>query len=311
MARVRVVSVGDAIVDIIMPPMAGLPSGDHQGEVPEVALLPGGNATNFALQTAALGADVTFIGCIGRDPLAVVLRRAYRDLRVRARLAVDPRRETGTTVALTWSDGGRALLTSLGANAGLRERHVAQRLPAKPDHLHRAGFWWTPGLSGSPTVRLLARARRVGTATSLDVSTDPRGWAKARVDAVRVCLPHVDTFFGNEVEVGAIAGDTDALDAANELCRLGVGEVVIHRGPRGATRVAGERVDDSAGFHVPPENPTGCGDVFNAGYVFSRCTGADARQALRFANACAALHLADRRRPYPSLTSVRRFLRRA
>src|SRR5213596_2123185 len=159
----RVVAIGDAIVDLVTPPMPPVPAVDFQGEVSRFDRIPGGNATNFALQMASLGARTTFIGCVGADQEAAFLRRAYRRGRVRAILRVDPRRPTGATVALTWSDGRRALITSLGAN-----------------QIHRSGFWWTEGLIGRPSAVLLARARRARATTSLDVSTDPRGWAKER-----------------------------------------------------------------------------------------------------------------------------------
>src|SRR5439155_923511 len=75
------------------------------------------------------------------------------------------------------------------------------------DHLHRAGFWWTPRLMGRPTALLLSRARHAGVGTSLDMSTDPFGWTRERLRAARMALPFVDTFFGNEVEVSALGGD--------------------------------------------------------------------------------------------------------
>ena len=79
MARAaRVVAIGDAIVDRITPPISPLPRGDFQGHVDAFETLPGGNATNFALQIATLGAKTTFVGRLGRDANADVLREAYR-----------------------------------------------------------------------------------------------------------------------------------------------------------------------------------------------------------------------------------------
>src|SRR2546428_250307 len=142
----RVVAIGDATVDLVTPPMPPVPAADFQGEVSRFDRIPGGNATNFALQMASLGARTTFIGCVGADEEAAFLRRAYRRGRVRAILRVDRRRPTGATVALTWSDGRRALITSLGANAGLRSRDVPPSASRGADHVHRSGFWWTEGL---------------------------------------------------------------------------------------------------------------------------------------------------------------------
>src|SRR3989440_10267672 len=120
----RVVAVGDGIVDLVTPPMADFAAGDFQAEVPRFDPLPGGNATNFALQMSSLGASTTFIGAVGSDSNAKLLRDQYRQYGVRARLCVDPSRPTGSTMALTWSTGRRALVTDPGANARLRLRDV-------------------------------------------------------------------------------------------------------------------------------------------------------------------------------------------
>lgn len=308
--RPRIVAIGDAIVDIVTPPLAPIASGDAQVRVPGLTVLPGGNATNFILQIAALGDRAVFRGCVGDDPFAAVLRRAYRAHAVDARLRTDSRAATGATVALTWTDGSRTLITAPGANASLRERDVADSLLKRVDHVHRAGFWWTAGLIAGPTQRILARAKRMGVPTSMDIATDPEGWPPARVSAVRACLPHVDTFFGNEAEVCAVAGIQEPTRAAKELCRRGVEAVVVHRGAKGARYIAGSIFEEADAYRAPTDNPTGCGDVFNAGFVHSRLDGRDIRESLRFANACAALHLRDRSRPYPAAGDVRGFLRR-
>ena len=305
----RVVAVGDAIVDLVTPPLPPIPPGDFQGHVFGVDALPGGNATNFALAIASLGARTRFVGAIGADPNGAVLRDAYRRHGVRAILRVDSRRPTGATMALTWSAGGRALITALGANASLVLRDVPSRLLEGSDHLHRSGFWWTQRLIGRPTSLLLARARRRGLTTSLDVSTDPHGWPEDRIAAVRACLPNVTTFFGSEVEVCAVAGRSSPIEAADHLRSLGPEEVVVHQADRGATVVHRAGRITSAAFCVPIDNPTGCGDVFNAAYVYARLGGAGLPEALRFGNAAAALHLRDRRRPYPTDAAVRRLAR--
>ena len=307
----RILAVGDAIVDIVTPPLAGLPPGDVQGQISAFTFLPGGNATNFALQTASLGMRTNLVAAVGRDPFADILRRAYRKHGVDAHLKTDTKRPTGTTVALTWKDGRRALITALGANAALRETDVSSNLLASATHVHRAGFWWATSLIGAPTVRLLRRAHRAGATTSMDISTDPEGWVRSRVEAVRSCLPHVDTFFGNEVEVCAIAGVRDPFRAAERILEHGVSEVVLHRGEEGAIWFREGQQAALPAFRVPVDNPTGCGDVFNAGYLFAKLSGGTTEEALGMGNALAALHLMDRRAPYPDLRRLRRFVRTA
>lgn len=305
----RVLAVGDAIVDIVSPPIPALPSGDAQAQVSAFSFLPGGNATNFALQMASLGIRTRLVAAVGKDSHADLLRRAYKEHGVDARLRVDSKRATGTTVALTWSDGRRSLLTALGANATLREADIPESYLSSATHIHRAGFWWATGLMGAPTARILRKAHRAGATTSLDISTDPHGWPRTRVEAVRSCLPQVDTFFGNEVEVCAVAGIRNPIRAAERILEHGVKEVVIHRGAEGATWFREGQRASAPAFRVPLDNPTGCGDVFNAGYLFAKLSGGTPDEALGLGNACAALHLQDRGVPYPDLRRLRRFVR--
>jgi len=305
----RVLAVGDAVVDIVSPPIPSLPSGDARAEVSAGSFLLGGNATNFALQMASLGIPTHLVTAVGKDAHADLLRRAYKAHGVQAHLRVDPARPTGTTVALTWSDGRRSLLTALGANAALKETDVPASLRTASTHLHRAGFWWATGLLGAPTARLLRKAHRAGATTSMDISTDPQGWLRNRVDAVRSCLPHVDTFFGNEVEICAVAGIRNPVRAAERILEHGVKEVVLHRGAEGATWFREGQQESAPAFRVPIDNPTGCGDVFNAGYLFAKLSGGTPDEALGLGNACAALHLQDRSIPYPDLRRLRRFVR--
>lgn len=304
----RVLAIGDAIVDIVTPPIPALSARDAQLEVPFHSVVPGGNATNFALATAALGLPTIFVGCVGSDTFADVIRRAFADASVDARLRIDPARPTGMTVAVTWGRGGRALVTALGANAGLRATDVTEEVLVSARHVHRAGFWWTPRLIGRETVTILRRARMHGATTSLDVSTDPHGWPSSRVLAIRRTLPHVSTFFGNEVEVRAVGGRPRTIDAARAICRSGADDVVVHRGARGAVWVDTLHSVSSPGFRVTEDNPTGCGDVFNAGFIAARLRGADVLDALAFANACGASHLANRTRPYPRSRDARALL---
>ncbi len=239
MARPRfdVVAVGDAILDIVNPPLRP-GAGDRQSRVERFTYLPGGNATNFALAFAALGGRSGLVATLGNDWAGDVLRAAYRAGRVDARLQRSRTLGTGTTVAVTFSDGTRHLITAPGANADLRLTHVPPAWIAGTRHLHRAGYWWATGLLGGPTVRLLARAKAAGATTSLDISTDSEGWPPARRKLVLQAIPHCDIFFGNEEEVTRLAGRTSVDEAAPVLLQKGAREVILHQGRRGSTLFA-------------------------------------------------------------------------
>jgi sugar/nucleoside kinase (ribokinase family) len=303
--RFDALAVGDAILDIVTPPLPPSEAGDRQLRVERFSYLPGGNATNFSLAFAALGGRTGFVGCLGRDWGGELLRSSYRAGRVVARLQASKSKPTGTTMAVTYADGTRHLITALGANADLRLSHVPASWIAGARHLHRAGYWWASGLIGAPTERLLARARAAGATTSLDISTDPEGWPLERRESVHGVLRHVDMFFGNEEEVMRLAGGDPLEAAADILLGMGVREVVVHQGGQGSTVFTRTGVESAGALPVVPVNPTGCGDIFNAGYIHASLAGADREHRLRFANAAAAWHLENLGKPYPTLRDLR------
>jgi len=302
--RFDAVAVGDAILDIVNPPLAPAGAGDRQSHVERFTYLPGGNATNFALAFAALGGRTGFVGSIGRDWAGDICRNAYRTGRVDARLRTRSARATGTTVAVTFSDGTRHLITAPGANADLRLSDVPASWMKGTRHLPRAGYWWASRLIGAPTAKLLAGARATGVTTSLDISTDPEGWPEDRRRPVLAALRHCDFFFGNDEEVTRLAGDSSLGGASRILIEGGVREVVVHQGRRGSSVYSAAGAVSVPGFRVRSVNPTGCGDVFNAAYVRAALAGRAPKARLRFANAAAAWHLENLRKPYPSLRDL-------
>src|SRR5437867_1391186 len=217
--RYEALAVGDAILDIVTPPLPQTAPGDRQSRVGGFSFLPGGNATNFALAFAALAGGSRFVGAVGKDWAADALRAAYRRGRVDPRLRISPAKATGMTVAVTSSEGTRHLITALGANADLRLSDVPPAWIVGTRHLHRAGYWWATGLIGAPTARLLERARKAGATTSLDTATDPEGWPAARRESVLAVLPHVDTYFGTAEEICAVAGVASLEAAADKLLK--------------------------------------------------------------------------------------------
>ncbi len=159
---------------------------------------------------------------------------------------------------------------------------------------------WEGDANGWVTV--LRKARAAGLETNLElVSVDP-----ARIaELARPCLPHLDLLVANEVEIGAIAGETTVRDgatdveacvrAARKVLAEGSMRVVVAHFPRGAVAVTrgGEPVRHPS-VRVPPEavaSPNGAGDAFAAGYVYGHHEGWSVEASVALAHATAAASL--------------------
>ncbi len=133
------------------------------------------------------------------------------------------------------------------------------------------------------------------------VLVKPEGWEHwvAAADWVQM----------NEAEA-KLLGDGRALPAfAEDLLALGPRGVLITLGNRGCL-ACWQSSGRTTTVHVPvarrpePSFPTGCGDVFGAGFAFAMLEGATPEEAVRFANAAAGAKAC--REPYAELSQLRR-----
>lgn len=108
----------------------------------------------------------------------------------------------------------------------------------------------------------------------------------------REVLKYIDILKVNEHEAFVLSGKKNVREAALQLARWGVKEVLLTMGSAGSIILSHGRL------HVIPAytpkqvtDATGCGDTFVMGYVYQRALGADIDSAGRFAAAASAIKL--------------------
>jgi sugar/nucleoside kinase (ribokinase family) len=190
-----------------------------------------------------------------------------------------PGRSTATFEMAYHDDGEREMtMRTLG------DVWRPEDLPALPD-----GVQWVHvaplARSDFPAETLAAAAR--GRRLSLDgqglVRRPVTGPLQLDADFDAELLQHVWVLKLSDEEA-AIVGDPLA---------LGVRELVLTHGARGATVIAGGREEDVPAFAIDCENPTGAGDGFCVAYVASRAAGFAPRAAARRATTVVASMLAE------------------
>ena len=297
-AGVRYVVVGQWMTDVV----AELPGPLRQGTDTNasVQVLGGGAAANTAAWLAHGGQDTTLVARIGDDLLGRAGRAELEAIGVDCRLAVDPRRPSGTCVVLVTPDGERTMIPDPGANEALVPQDLADDLFAPGRHLHLSGYTLLVDGSRMAGLSALDRARLRGMTTSVDVaSVGPL--ADTGRDRFLEWVTGVDVLLANESEAAFLAGlpaprgDEDdatllagATLAARTLCGV-VGTTVVKTGPRGAY------VQDASGAtaHAPAEgvdvvDTTGAGDAFAAGWLPAWRDGVEPVLALERGNRVAA-----------------------
>ncbi len=300
----RVLVVGSANVDFTIA-AARLPTPGETVTDGTLLVNHGGKGANQAVAARRLGADVRFVGCVGRDGPGAAIREAL----AAEGIGVDGLTEsataaTGTALIVVDAEGRNQIAVAPGANRTLT---VAQ-VEAREDDFAWADVVVCQLEIPLPCVRAaLEAARRHGALTILNPAPVP--------DARLEVLPLVDYLTPNEGEAARLSGlpvraPADAIPAARVLKAAGAKTIVVTLGEHGAVAVGEDAVAVPA-FAVKAIDTTGAGDAFNAGLAVALAERRALREALGFASAAAALTCTKRgaQASLPTREEVTRLLR--
>jgi sugar/nucleoside kinase (ribokinase family) len=307
----RLCVVGSICRDVKTAP---LPPGEHlfqDGETPTEFVIDtlGGGGANSALAAAHLGAESRFAGKVGADALGTSLEAALLRAGVRPFLCHDRTVQTGSSLALSFTNGCRHFISCQPNNVGLDFSDLDLSLLDGGEHLLRADIWFSDSMLHGGNARLLQAARDRGLGTSLDLNWDPL-WnsapeetIRARKEAVRQVLPLVDLAHGNVPELNRFADSTDLATTLQRLTAWGAGAVVVHMGAEGAGYYSAGKLTVEpcvpTGRHV---NTTGCGDLLSVCVMLLH--GREEltlSERLRLANRVVAEFIEGKRNPMPAL----------
>jgi ribokinase len=129
-------------------------------------------------------------------------------------------------------------------------------------------------------------------------------------------LRRVSILTPNESEAELLTGikvdsEATAAQAAQALQAKGISTVIITLGARGAFVATADLRQRVPGFKVKPVDTTAAGDIFNGALAVALAEGKPLLQAVRFANAAAALSVTKMgaQPSAPTRTAIERFLR--
>jgi ribokinase len=244
----------------------------------------GGKGANQAVAAARAGGRVSFVARVGRDRLGdEAIEGFVRDGIDVSRVTRDPRAATGAALIFVASSGENSIAVASGANARLSPADVGRARSV----LARA----TVVLAQLETpVETVLAAARIARASGAEFILNPAP-ARSLPDAL---LRRVTILTPNELEAAhltgiRVKGTASVGRAAARLIRRGVKAVVVTLGSRGAL------VADEAGarlvppFEVAAVDTTAAGDVFNGALAVGLTEGRSLDDAVRFANAAAAI----------------------
>jgi sugar/nucleoside kinase (ribokinase family) len=277
--------LGDANPDLVLRGGDVVPAfGQAEHLVDAATLTLGGSGAILAHGAAKLGLRVGICAVVGDDLFGRFVREALGSVGVQTEgLVTDPSTPTGVTVVLS-GDDDRAILTSPGTIAGLREDLIDAELLGRTRHVHVSSYYLqgalVPSLPG-----IFDRLHDAGISTSLDPNWDPaEQWDGGLLDL----LHKTDVFLPNRMEATRMAHTSDLESAVRSLAaRAKV--VVVKNGDRGAIACSGDALLTSQVVPTSTVDTTGAGDSFDAGFLAGWLGGEPLERALDIANACGAL----------------------
>ncbi len=290
-----VVVLGSINADLVLR-TPRLPTPGETVRATDISTYPGGKGANQAVAAARMGAPTVLVGRVGDDASGRTIRAALEEAGVNvSSVHIDPEAPTGTALITVASSGDNTIVTVGGANHGVGTREL--------DALR--------SVIGSASVLLVqleipmdvvVSAVELAGQAGVPVILDPAPVA----EIAKSMWPRLAWITPNEHEAQALCGDADAepMDAARELHRHGVENVVVTLGDRGCVYVGthGEmRVEPP---RVDAVDTVACGDAFNGALAAMLDSGAKTadgiEHALRIACAAGAA-AATMAGAYPSL----------
>ena len=249
------------------------------------ALGPGGKGSNQAVAAARLGADVTFLSKLGRDPFADMALKTWAEAGVKPRVTQSDDCATGAAyIFVEEATGDNAIIICPGVAATI----AVADIEANADLIASATAFVTQlEQPMDAAVRALEIARAAGVLTILNPAP-----ANSIPEGMLALCEYVTP---NETETEALTGVAvtsvdDARRAADVFLSKGVGAAVITLGERGALFHSARQSELVPSVDAGPVvETTGAGDAFNGGFATALANGDDPVDAVRFGCAAAGI----------------------
>jgi ribokinase len=283
MKEPRIVVVGSSNTDMIIK-LDHIPQPGETILGGEFVTAAGGKGANQAVAAARAGGDVTFIARVGRDMFGEqALAGFVRDGIDVQYVSRDQGAPSGVALIFVAKDGENSIAVAGGANGRLCPTDVKRAKGSVAGASAVVMQLETPLETVQAAAELAVRA-------GVPVILNP---APAR-ELPDKLLKLVSILTPNETEAERLTGiavteQTTAALAADKLRARGVETVILTLGARGAFVTTASIREVVPGFRVKAVDTTAAGDVFNGALAVALGEGRPLIEAVRFANAAAAI----------------------
>lgn len=283
----QIVVLGSINADHVVK-VAQFPAPGETCHAHDYQLIPGGKGANQAVACARLNAKTHFISAIGNDDVGRSMKQGFADQGIDTKMIFEQANQsTGLAMIQVTEQGENSICVFAGANQALDDQQVLQAKASLQQADYLLMQLETP-LSGVEQALTLTSQMATPPLTVLNPAP-----AVALPDSI---LRAIDIITPNETEAQILTGvvvedEQSAALASDKLHDKGIDIVLITLGAKGvwlSQASTGER-QLIVGFRVKAVDTTAAGDTFNGALVCALSEGKSLIQAVRFAQAAAAL----------------------
>jgi len=305
MSKKNIIVVGSSNTDMIIK-LDHIPRPGETILGGEFFTAAGGKGANQAVGAARAGGKVTFIARVGVDMFGDNAVAGFKKEGINTdHVLRDTSSPSGVALIFVAKDGENSIAVAGGANGNL-----------SPEDVIHAGELFAGAsmlvMQLETPLETVQAAADLAVAAAVPVILNPAP-ARSLPDEL---LRNISIITPNETEAELLTGtkvdDHDsASKAADILLARGVKTVIITLGSRGAF-VAGEGIRKLVpGFRVTAVDTTAAGDTFNGALAVALVEGKALEEAVRFANAAAAISVTrmGAQSSVPARMEIEEFLR--
>lgn len=222
-------------------------------EVDQFSVLTGGGGGNTATGFARAGFHTAVVTETGKDTFAQLVLQAFHDDRVATNLVIQEKKEqTGGSIILIGSDGGRTIMVHRGAASLLDPADIPVEAVEKTGWVHLSSI-----AGRLPTLTRIFSARK-----KQKLSWNPGKQELLLLAESRISLQNlpVEVLLVNEQEWAMV-------DIVQPALQAHVPVIVITNGSRGGRILSKGNEFEFASQSVTSVDDTGAGDAFAVGFV--------------------------------------------
>ncbi|XP_024529252.1 uncharacterized protein LOC9631411 [Selaginella moellendorffii] len=253
--------------------------------------LPGGKGANQAACAARLSFPTFFVGQVGKDGNATMLRDALQTSGVRLDYLNTVSGPTGHAIVMLQPNGLNSIVIVGGANTAWKKRTGSSTIPVQAEEtIRKAGALL---LQREIPDDVNIEAAKIAREADIPVIMDAGGFDSPIPEEL---LKYITVLSPNETELARLTSmptetTQEVVRAANKCLDMGVKQVLVKRGVQGSMLA---KADESPILQPAIPAPavvdtTGAGDTFTAAFTVAILEGKEPAEALRFAAAAASV----------------------